>query len=84
MGRAIEIEKKVTKLEEEVKYLKRVTRGLSSTMVEVEEVLFKEDKKSKKEKKTDGKKETNNEGNDKSSVKPNKRKANPVAKTSKS
>mgnify|MGYP003640711917 FL=1 len=83
MGRAIDMEKDIDVLKKDVDYLRKVTRGLSMTMTEVEEIVFKEKKKTK-ETKTDGKKETNNEGNDKSSVKSNKRKTDAVSKNRKS
>lgn len=83
MGRAIDMEKDIDVLKKDVDYLRKVTRGLSMTMTEVEEIVFKEKKKTK-ETKTDGKKETNNEGNGESSVKSNKRKTDAISKNRKS
>ena len=81
MGRAIDMENDIDVLKIEVQKLKTTVRGICSSLNEVEEVLFKE---ATKEKKTNGKKETNNEGNDTSSNKSNKRKADALSETSKS
>ena len=81
MGRAIDMEKDIDMLKAKVEKLDRIVRGMSHTMSETKHIDIIDETK---EKKKDGKKETNNEGNGKSSVKPNKRKANTTTKTSKS
>ena len=40
MGRAIDMEKDIDVLKKDVDYLRKVTRGLSMTMTEVEEIVF--------------------------------------------
>ena len=69
MGRAIDMEKDIDMLKIKVEKLENIVRGMSHTMSKTEHIdIIEETKKETK----DGKKETNNEGNGKSSVKSNR------------
>ena len=81
MGRAIQMEKDVVLLKQNVEKLENIVRGMTHKMSETKHIDIIEETKSGDK---DGKKETNNEGNDKSSVKSNKRQANATAKADKS
>ena len=81
MGRAIDMEKDIHTIKQRLAKIDRVLNGICSTLDELEDAVFEtEDEKETK----DGKKETNNEGNGKSSGKPNKGKTDATTKTSKS
>ncbi len=81
MGRAIDMEKDIDTIKQRLTKIDRVLNGICSTLDELEDAVFEtEDEKETK----DGKKETNNEGNGKSSGKPNKGKTDTTTKTSKS
>ena len=69
MGRAIDIEKDIDMLKMQVKKLEDIVRGMSHTMSETKHIDI---VKETKPKESDEKKETNNEGNGKSSVKSNR------------
>ena len=81
MGRAIDMEKDIDMLKMKVEKLENIVRGMTHKMSETKHIDIIEETKSGDK---DGKKETNNEGNDKSGVKSNKRKANTTAKADKS
>jgi len=70
MGRAIDMEKDIDMLKKQVKKLEDIVRGMSHTMSETKHIDIVEETKPKE---SDEKKETNNEGNGKSSVKSNRR-----------
>ena len=81
MGRSIDMEKYIDMLKIKVEKLENIVRGMSHTMSKTEHIdIIEETKKETR----DGKKETNNEGNGKSSGKPNKGKTDTTTKTSKS
>ena len=80
MGRAIDMEKDIDVLKTKVEKLENIVRGMTHTMSETKHIDLVEITKEK----ADGEKETNNEGNGKSSRKPNKRKSTSSAKNSKS
>ena len=69
MGRAIDMEKDIDMLKMQVKKLEDIVRGMSHTMSETKHIDI---VKETKPKESDEKKETNNEGNGKSSVKSNR------------
>jgi len=69
MGRAIDMEKDIDMLKIQVKKLEDIVRGMSHTMSETKHIDI---VKETKPKESDEKKETNNEGNGKSSVKSNR------------
>tara|TARA_R100000700_G_C3138209_1_gene120889 strand:+ start:616 stop:861 length:246 start_codon:yes stop_codon:yes gene_type:complete len=81
MGRAIDMEKDIDMLKIKVEKLENIVRGMSHTMSKTEHIDIIEETKKEI---ADGKEKANNEGNGKSSVKPNKRKTNTTTKTSKS
>tara|TARA_R100001082_G_C4363896_1_gene160799 strand:+ start:1728 stop:1973 length:246 start_codon:yes stop_codon:yes gene_type:complete len=81
MGRAIDMEKDIDMLKMKVEKLENIVRGMSHTMSKTEHIDIIEETKKEI---ADGKEKANNEGNGKSSVKPNKRKTNTTTKTSKS
>ena len=76
MGRAIEMENQIDSINMKLSKLENIVRGMAHTLDELEESVSKS-----KEKKTNGKEKSNNEGNDGSSGKSNKRKTNTVSKT---
>ena len=80
MGRAIEMENDIDMLKTKVEKLENIVRGMTHTMSETKHIDIVEETKEK----TDGEKKTNNEGNGKSSGKPNKRKSTAASKNSKS
>ena len=69
MGRAIDMENDIDMLKMQVKKLEDIVRGMSHTMSETIHIDI---GKETKPKESDEKKETNNEGNGKSSVKSNR------------
>ena len=69
MGRAIDMENDIDMLKMQVKKLEDIVRGMSHTMSETIHIDI---VKETKPKESDEKKETNNEGNGKSSVKSNR------------
>ncbi len=69
MGRAIDMENDIDMLKMQVKKLEDIVRGMSHTMSETKHIDI---VKETKPKESDEKKETNNEGNGKSSVKSNR------------
>ena len=69
MGRAIDMEKDIDMLKMQVKKLEDIVRGMSHTMSETKHIDI---VKETKPKESDEKKETNNEGDGKSSVKSNR------------
>ena len=69
MGRAIDMENDISVLKMKVEKLENIVRGMTHTMSETKHIDIVEETKEK----TDGKKETNDEGDGKSSVKPNRR-----------
>lgn len=80
MGRAIEMENDIDMLKTKVEKLENIVRGMTHTMSETKHIdIVKETKE-----KTNGEEKTNNEGNGKSSGKPNKRKSTSSTKNSKS
>ena len=81
MGRAIDMEKDIDILKHKLQKLENIVKGMSHTMSQTKHIDIIEETK---EKKTNGKKKSNNEGNDGSSGKSNKRKANSVSKANKS
>ena len=81
MGRAIDMEKDIDMLKKKVEKLENIVRGMTHKMSETKHIDIIEETKSGD---NDGEEKTNNERDDKSSVKSNKRKANTNAKTSKS
>ena len=81
MGRAIDMEKDIDMLKIKVEKLENIVRGMTHKMSETKHIDIIEETKSGDK---DGKKKTNNEGNDKSSVKSNKRQANATTKADKS
>ena len=81
MGRAIDMEKDIGILKTKVEKLENIVRGMTHKMSETKHIDIIEETKSGD---NDGEEKTNNERDDKSSVKSNKRKANTNAKTSKS
>ena len=80
MGRAIDMENDISVLKMKVEKLENIVRGMTHTMSETKHVDIVEETKEK----TDGKKETNDEGNGKSSRKSNKRRSTTASKNSKS
>ena len=81
MGRAIDMEKDIDMLKIKVEKLENIVRGMTHKMSETKHIdIIKETKSGD----NNGEEKTNNERDDKSSVKSNKRKANTNAKTSKS
>jgi hypothetical protein len=80
MGRAIDMEKDIDTLKIKVEKLENIVRGMSHTISETKHIDIIEETKEK----TDGKKKTNDEGNDKSSGGSNKRKSTASKKNSKS
>ena len=81
MGRAIDMEKDIDILKSKVEKLENIVRGMTHTISETKHIDIIEETK---EKKDNGKKKTNNEGNGKSSRKSNKRKSKTPSKNSKS
>ena len=81
MGRAIQMEKDIYAIKSKLDRMDRVLSGVCSTLSELEDAVFETENEEEIE---DGKKETNNEGNGKSSGKPNKGKTDTTTKTSKS
>ena len=81
MGRAIQMEKDIDAIKSRLDRMDRVLSGVCSTLSELEDAVFETENEEEIE---DGKKETNNEGNDTSSNKSNKRKADALSETSKS
>ena len=81
MGRAIDMEKDIDVLKMNVKSLENIVRGMTHTMAKIDKT---ETINEVRKEKVDGKKETNNEGNDKSSIKSDKRSKNDASKSSKS
>ena len=82
MGRAIDMENDIDAIKLRVEKLENIVRGMSHTMSETKHIDIIEETKTGE---NDAKEEkTNNEGNGKSSVKPNKRKASSGSKTTKS
>ena len=70
MGRAIDMEKDIDDLKIRMKKMENIVRGMTHTVSQREHIdLFEETKP----KESDEKKETNNEGNGKRSVKSNRR-----------
>ena len=69
MGRAIDMEKDIVILKQKVKKLERIVRGMTHTVSEREHIDLIEETKPKE---SDEKKEANDEGNGKSSVKSNR------------
>ena len=69
MGRAIDMEKDIDTLKTKVEKLENIVRGMSHTMSETKHIDIVEETKPKE---SDEKKKTNNEGDGKSSVKPNR------------
>ena len=69
MGRAIDMENDIDMLKMQVKKLEDIVRGMSHTMSETKHIDI---VKETKPKESDEKKETNNEGDGKSSVKSNR------------
>ena len=80
MGRAIDMENDISVLKMKVEKLENIVRGMTHTMSETKHIDIVEETKEK----TDGKKETNDEGNGKSSRKSNKRRSTTASKNSKS
>ena len=80
MGRAIDMEKDIDTLKIKVEKLENIVRGMTHKMSETKHIDIVEETKEK----ADGEKETNDEGNGKSSGKSNKRKSTSSAKNSKS
>ena len=80
MGRAIDMEKDIDTLKSKVEKLENIVRGMTHTMSETKHIDIIEETKEK----ADGEKETDNEGNGKSSRKANKRKSASSSKNSKS
>ena len=70
MGRAIDMEKDIDMLKTKVEKLENIVRGMTHTVSQREHIDLVEEIKPKE---TDEKKETNNEGDGKSSVKSNRR-----------
>ena len=70
MGRAIDMEKDIDGLKLRVQKLEDIVRGMTHTVSQREHIDLVEETKPKE---SDEKKETNNEGDGKSSVKPNRR-----------
>tara|TARA_R100001163_G_C5054602_1_gene191133 strand:+ start:1390 stop:1635 length:246 start_codon:yes stop_codon:yes gene_type:complete len=81
MGRAIDMERDIDVLKIKVRSLENIVRGMTHTISDLDKT---ETIDEKREEKTDGKKETNNEGDDKGSVKSNKRNKSNASKSSKS
>ena len=87
MGRAIDMEKDIDTLKLEVEKLKNTVRGMVSKIDSLNEKSSKTkhiDLVEETKEKTDGKKETNDEGDGKSSKQSNKRKSTSSSKSSKS
>ena len=80
MGRAIDMENDISVLKMKVEKLENIVRGMTHTMSETKHIDIVEETKEK----TDGKKETNDEGDGKSSKQSNKRKSTSSSKSSKS
>ena len=70
MGRAIEVEKDISMLKIKVEKLENIVRGMTHTVSQRKHIDLIEETKPKE---SDEKKETNNEGDGKSSVKSNRR-----------
>ena len=69
MGRAIDMEKDIDMLKAKVEKLENIVRGMTHTVSQRKHIDLVEETKPKE---SDEKKETNNEGDGKSSVKPNR------------
>jgi len=69
MGRAIDMEKDIVILKQKVEKLENIVRGMTHTVSQREYIDLVEETKPKE---SDEKKKTNNEGDGKSSVKPNR------------
>ena len=69
MGRAIDMEKDIDELKMKVEKLENIVRGMSHTISEKKHIDIIEETKPKE---SNEKKKTNNEGDGKSSVKPNR------------
>ena len=69
MGRAIDMEKDIDMLKTKVEKLENIVRGMTHTVSQRKHIDLVEETKPKE---TDGKEKTNNEGDGKSSVKPNR------------
>ena len=69
MGRAIDMEKDIDGLKLRVEKLENIVRGMTHTVSQREHIDLVEETKPKE---SDEKKKTNNEGDGKSSVKPNR------------
>ena len=69
MGRAIDMEKDIDELKLKVEKLENIVRGMTHTVSQRKHIDLVEETKPKE---TDEKKETNNEGDGKSSVKSNR------------
>ena len=70
MGRAIDMEKDIDDLKIRMKKMENIVRGMTHTVSQREHIDLVEETKPKE---SDEKKKTNDEGNGKSSVKPNRR-----------
>ena len=70
MGRAIDMEKDIDDLKIRMKKMENIVRGMTHTVSQREHIDLVEETKPKE---SDAKKKTNDEGNGKSSVKPNRR-----------
>ena len=81
MGRAIDMENDFSKLKNRVDKLENIVRGMSHTVSQTKHIDIIEETK---EKETNGKEKSNDEGNDAGSGKSNKGKTSTVSKTSKS
>ena len=80
MGRAIDMEKDIDMLKMKVEKLENIVRGMTHTMSETKHIDLTEETKEK----NGGEKKTNNERNDESGRKSNKRKSVSSSKNSKS
>ena len=69
MGRAIDMAKDIVALKQKVEKLENIVRGMTHTVSQREHIDLVEETKPKE---SDEKKKTNDEGNGKSSVKPNR------------
>ena len=70
MGRAIDMAKDIVVLKQKVEKLENIVRGMTHTVSQRKHIDLVEETKPKE---ADGKEKTNNEGDGKSSVKPNRR-----------